>query len=62
MRDRKPIAVDKVRSGGHEVDVFYDFRQRTFFFEESGTCARVSAETFTEVRRLLDQSCPRRSE
>lgn len=56
MRDRKPIAVDKVRSGGHEVDVFYDFRQHTFFFEESGTRARVSAETFTEVRRLLDQS------
>lgn len=56
MRDRKPIAVDKVRSGGHEVDIFYDFRNHTFFFEELGTRNRVSADTFTEVRRLLDQS------
>lgn len=56
MRDRKPIAVDKVRSGGSEVEVFYDFRGHSFFFEELGTRNRVSADTFTEVRRLLDQS------
>lgn len=55
MRDRKPIAVDKVRSGAAEVEVFYDFRQRDFFFEEPGTRSRVHAETFVEVRRRLDQ-------
>ena len=55
MRDRKPIAVDKIRSGGAEVEVFYDFRQRDFFFEEPGTRERVHAETFVEVRRRLDQ-------
>lgn len=55
MRDRKPIAVDKVRSGGAEVEVFYDFRQHDFFFEEPGTRERVHAETFIEARRRLDQ-------
>lgn len=56
MRDRKPIVVDKVRSGGHEVEIFYNFRDHSFFFEELGTRGRVQADTFTEVRRLLDQS------
>jgi hypothetical protein len=55
VRDRKPIAVEKVRSGGAEVEVFYDFRQRDFFFEEPGTRDRVHAETFVEVRRRLDE-------
>ncbi len=56
MRGRKPIVVDKVRSGGAEVEVFYDFRNHTFFFEETGTRERVYAETFIQVRRLLDES------
>lgn len=56
MRDRKPIVVDKIRSGGAEVDVFYDFRQHDFFFEEPGTRERVHAKTFVEVRRLLGES------
>jgi hypothetical protein len=55
VRDRRPIAVDKVRSGGAEVEIFYDFRERDFFFEEPGTRSRVHAETFVEVRRRLDQ-------
>ena len=55
MRDKKPIAVDKVRSGGVDVDVFYDFRNHNFFFECPGTRDRESADTFTEVRRRLDQ-------
>jgi hypothetical protein len=55
MRDRKPIAVDKVRSGGVDVEVFYDFREHTFFFEAPGTRSREHASTFTEVCRLLDQ-------
>jgi len=55
VRDRRPIAVDKIRSGGAEVEVFYDFRQHDFYFEEPGTRARVHAETFVEVRRRLDQ-------
>lgn len=55
MRDRKPIVVDKIRSGGAEVEVFYDFRQRDFFFEEPGTRERVHADTFVEVRRRLDE-------
>jgi hypothetical protein len=54
MRDKKPIAVDKVRSGGAEVEIFYDFRERDFFFEEPGTRNRVHASTFVEVRRQLD--------
>lgn len=56
MRSRKPVAVDTVRSGGADVDVFYDFRNHTFFFEELGTRERVYADTFTEVRRRLDES------
>ena len=55
MRDRKPIAVDKIRSGGSEVEIFYDFRQHNFFFEEPGTRDRTYAETFVEIRRRLDQ-------
>jgi hypothetical protein len=55
VRDRKPIPVDKIRSGGAEVDVFYDFRNHNFFFESPGTRDRESADTFTEVRRRLDQ-------
>ena len=54
MRDKKPIAVDNVRSGGAEVEIFYDFRERDFFFEEPGTRNRVHASTFVEVRRQLD--------
>lgn len=55
MRDKKPIAVDKIRSGGVDVEVFYDFRNHNFFFEAPGTRDRESADTFTEVRRRLDQ-------
>ena len=55
MRDRKPIVVDKIRSGRAEVEIFYDFRERNFFFEESGTRERVHAETFVEVRRRLHE-------
>jgi hypothetical protein len=55
MRDRKPIVVDKVRSGGVDVEVFYDFREHTFFFEAPGIRSRESADTFTEVYRRLNQ-------
>jgi len=55
MRDRKPIAVDKVQAGGAEVEVFYDFREHDFFFEEPGTRSRVHAETFVEVWRRLHE-------
>ena len=53
MRDKKPIAVDKIRSGGVDVEVFYDFRNHNFFFECPGTRDRESAETFVEVCRRL---------
>ena len=55
MRDKKPIVVEKVRSGGVDVEVFYDFSQRDFFFEAPGTRAREHADTFMEVRRRLDE-------
>ncbi len=55
MRDRKPIVVDKIRSGNVEVEVFYDFREHTFFFEEPGTRDRAYAATFVEVRRRLNE-------
>ena len=55
MRDRKPIVVDKVRSGNTDVEILYDFRQHSFFFEEEGTRERHHAHTFVEVRRLVDQ-------
>jgi hypothetical protein len=55
VRDKKRIAVDKIRSGGVDVEVFYDFRNHNFFFEAPGTRDRESADTFTEVRRRLDQ-------
>jgi hypothetical protein len=54
-RDRKPVVVDTIRSGGVDVEVFYDFRNHHFFFECQGTRERESADTFTEVRRRLDQ-------
>ena len=53
MRDRKPIPVDKVRVGGAEVEVFYDFRNHNFFFESPGTRHRENASTFVEVQRRL---------
>jgi hypothetical protein len=53
VRDKKPIAVDKIRSGGVDVEVFYDFRNHNFFFECPGTRDRESAETFVEVCRRL---------
>jgi hypothetical protein len=55
VRDKKPIAVDNVRSGGVDVEIFYNFREHDFFFEEPGTRDRVHASTFVEVRRLLDE-------
>ena len=55
LRYRKPLPVDKVRSGREDVDVFYDFGEHDFFFEKPGSRERVHAKTFTEVRRLLDQ-------
>jgi len=54
-RDRKPIVVDTVRSGGAEVAVCYDYREHDFFFEEPGTRNRVHAPNFIEVRRRLDE-------
>jgi len=54
VRDKKPIAVARVRSGGAEVEIFYDFRERDFFFEAPGTRSRVHASTFIEVRRQID--------
>jgi hypothetical protein len=55
VRDKKPIAVDRVRSGGVDVEIFYDFREHYFFFEMPGTRDRESAETFVEVRRRLGE-------
>jgi hypothetical protein len=55
VRDRKPIPVDKVRANGTDVEVFYDFREHKFFFEEPGTRIREYAETFVEVRRRLNE-------
>jgi hypothetical protein len=55
VRDKKPIVVDTIRSGGVDVEVFYDFREHDFFFEEPGTRDRVHAKTFVEIRRLLDE-------
>jgi len=55
VRDRKPISVEKVRANSTDVDVFYDFRERKFFFEEPGTRSREYAETFVEVRRRLKE-------
>jgi hypothetical protein len=55
VRDRKPVQVDTVRSGGTDVAVFYDFREHKFFFESPGTRDREYAETFVEVRRKLDE-------